>query len=267
NNLRRAPIPASESNSVPPAHALPSPIVPVVTTYDSGRQRFVPSEASRRAAPDSKNRLNIYGIAPAPTSGPREAYEAPLPRTTSTSRSSQSTRPPSLNHTPQPRQSRKQRPRFDLSNLTLKQVEQLENIYQVSRGSGPADVTVKPIAESIDLDELALREMTVPVVPTTTSTSSPLFVFDKAPKTGANEALHNFNLTSVVSSGALQPDMINELLMIRDIPDLDELTQGLDLSLFNKPGGFAILKQQFIERLIQRSLSQKRRMAKVNRTA
>lgn len=61
--------------------------------------------------------------------------------------------------------------------------------------------------------------------------------------------------------------MINELLMIRDIPDLDELTQGLDLSLFNKPGGFAILKQQFIERLIQRSLSQKRRMAKVNRTA
>jgi hypothetical protein len=47
--------------------------------------------------------------------------------------------------------------------------------------------------------------------------------------------------------------------MIKDIPDLEELTQGMDLSLLSKPGGFAILKEQFIERLIQRSLVQKRR--------
>ncbi|TMS36790.1 hypothetical protein L596_003872 [Steinernema carpocapsae] len=42
--------------------------------------------------------------------------------------------------------------------------------------------------------------------------------------------------------------------MLRDIPNLDELTEGMDLSLLNRPGGFAQLKQQFIERLLRRNM-------------
>ncbi len=48
---------------------------------------------------------------------------------------------------------------------------------------------------------------------------------------------------------------LKDIAAIRDLPDLDEITKGMDLRLLNKPGGFAILKQQFIERLAQRTLN------------
>lgn len=67
----------------------------------------------------------------------------------------------------------------------------------------------------------------------------------------------------------LTPEMVNELSMLREIPDLEELTEGLDLSLLNRPGGFSVLKQQFIERLVQRSanklLNGRRRRMKSHR--
>jgi hypothetical protein len=49
--------------------------------------------------------------------------------------------------------------------------------------------------------------------------------------------------------------MLNDLLAIGELPDLEEMTRGMDLSLLHKPGGFAILKQQFVERLIQRAFN------------
>lgn len=53
----------------------------------------------------------------------------------------------------------------------------------------------------------------------------------------------------------LNQNAINELMAIKDLPNLNELTKGLDLSLLNRPGGYDILKQQFIQRFIIRSLN------------
>uniref|UniRef100_A0A0N5C5S5 MAM domain-containing protein n=1 Tax=Strongyloides papillosus TaxID=174720 RepID=A0A0N5C5S5_STREA len=52
----------------------------------------------------------------------------------------------------------------------------------------------------------------------------------------------------------LTPEMINELQMLSNFDDLESLTEGMDLSLLTKPGGFNILRQQFLERLIQKKL-------------
>ncbi|GMT05874.1 hypothetical protein PENTCL1PPCAC_28048 [Pristionchus entomophagus] len=52
----------------------------------------------------------------------------------------------------------------------------------------------------------------------------------------------------------LPPDALEDLSKLREIPDLDELTKGMDVSLINKPGGFATLKKQFMQRMIRRSL-------------
>lgn len=94
-------------------------------------------------------------------------------------------------------------------------------------------------------------------------TENSVFVFQKPQQTNKAETAHNptseLMATSASLNSSLKPEMINELMMIKDIPDLEELTKGMDLSLLSKPGGFAILKEQFIERLIQRSLVQKRR--------
>jgi hypothetical protein len=60
--------------------------------------------------------------------------------------------------------------------------------------------------------------------------------------------------------------MLNDLLAIGELPDLEELTNGMDLTLLHRPGGFALLKQQFIERLIQRAFTKgitRRRMTKL----
>ncbi|KAF8356260.1 mam-5 [Pristionchus pacificus] len=54
--------------------------------------------------------------------------------------------------------------------------------------------------------------------------------------------------------GILPPDALDDLSKLREIPDLDELTKGMDVSLINKPGGFATLKKQFMQRMIRRSL-------------
>uniref|UniRef100_A0AC35U6A3 MAM domain-containing protein n=1 Tax=Rhabditophanes sp. KR3021 TaxID=114890 RepID=A0AC35U6A3_9BILA len=54
----------------------------------------------------------------------------------------------------------------------------------------------------------------------------------------------------------LTAEMINELQMITKFDDLEALTQGMDLSIITKPGGFATLRQQFLERLIQKKLDE-----------
>uniref|UniRef100_A0AC35G9P5 Uncharacterized protein n=1 Tax=Panagrolaimus sp. PS1159 TaxID=55785 RepID=A0AC35G9P5_9BILA len=104
------------------------------------------------------------------------------------------------------------------------------------------------------------RRAPTPIVPlainqvpttTTTSTFAPpiagVVVFEK-PK----QQLSDVRTSVSQNLKYLTPQMIDELNMVSNLPDLEVLTDGLDLSLLNKPGGFSILKQQFMERLIKR---------------
>ncbi|CEF59742.1 MAM domain and Concanavalin A-like lectin/glucanases superfamily domain-containing protein [Strongyloides ratti] len=63
---------------------------------------------------------------------------------------------------------------------------------------------------------------------------------------------HSVNIDDI--SGQLTPEMINELQMLSNFDDLESLTEGMDLTLLTKPGGFNILRQQFLERLLQKKL-------------
>ncbi|VDN38321.1 unnamed protein product [Cylicostephanus goldi] len=56
-------------------------------------------------------------------------------------------------------------------------------------------------------------------------------------------------LTKYLPTGAK-----DDLKMLREIPDLEGLTRGMDLSLVSKPGGFAKLKKQFVNRLMRRTM-------------
>lgn len=100
-------------------------------------------------------------------------------------------------------------------------------------------------------------------LPLSEHASQPLHVFQKPqqmnsdPDTNPSLAQQLMSTQATFNSSALRPEMVSELMMIKDIPDLEELTKGMDLSLLSRPGGFALLKEQFIERLIQRTLVQK----------
>ncbi|KAI6171347.1 MAM domain-containing protein [Aphelenchoides bicaudatus] len=147
----------------------------------------------------------------------------------------------------------KQRPRFDLSNLTVNEVEQLESIhrklFQQPKGLSTNKIELTGIRQNV-------IEQPSPL-PLTEHASSPLNVFQKPQQTSDSLAQQIMSTQSTFNTSALRPEMISELMMIKDIPDLEELTKGMDLSLLSRPGGFALLKEQFIERLIQRTLVQK----------
>lgn len=53
----------------------------------------------------------------------------------------------------------------------------------------------------------------------------------------------------------LSHETIGNLTMLRNIPNLDKLIDGMDLNLLNQPGGFAHLKQMFIERILRQQNS------------
>lgn len=54
---------------------------------------------------------------------------------------------------------------------------------------------------------------------------------------------------------SLNQNALNELMAIKNIPNLNELINGMDLSILNQPGGYEKLKQQFIQRYMMRSLN------------
>ncbi|WKY08646.1 hypothetical protein Q1695_007851 [Nippostrongylus brasiliensis] len=89
--------------------------------------------------------------------------------------------------------------------------------------------------------------------PSTTSTTqkplTELVVFKKPTKTESEVATKLTELTRYLPNGASE-----DLKMLREIPDIEGLTKGMDLSLVSKPGGFAKLKKQFIERLMRRAI-------------
>ncbi|CAD5215556.1 unnamed protein product [Bursaphelenchus okinawaensis] len=217
-----------------------APIVPV-----NSQPKYHPIE-------QRMSKLNIYGIDSFPTTESK-AYEAP---TTISYPVEDNRRAAEDNYdrvrTEDPHnkvrtsgegQGRRQKPMFDISNLTIAEVEQLENIHR----------------KLFKTEEGNLKIHSLPPSPSTTAPDPPIYIFDK-PKNP--DKADNHNMGDVASS--LSPSELNELMMIKDLPDLEDLTKGMDLSLLSKPGGFAQLKQQFIERIVNRSIQLRRYAYKMN---
>ncbi|KAI6215269.1 MAM domain-containing protein [Aphelenchoides besseyi] len=219
------------ANRRAPITNVPAPIVPV-------NNGIRPRELAPNSLPSNNpHRLNIYGLEQQISSG--GSYDAPMLSVSN--------------------EVKKTRPRFDLSNLTVGEVEQLESIHRkLFHASKPSNFT-----------ESSLSQMLSPNInPPLTSSPSPLPLSENSPTVVFKHTDQiqlptltsptTSNLPAQLGSSALKPEMIDELVMIKDIPNLDELTKGLDLSLLSRPGGFAVLKEQFMQRLIERSLVQKR---------
>ncbi|VDM72630.1 unnamed protein product [Strongylus vulgaris] len=83
----------------------------------------------------------------------------------------------------------------------------------------------------------------------TTSTPPKLLVFKKPTQMESEVASKLTELTKYLPTSAK-----DELKMLREIPDLEGLTRGMDLTLVSKPGGFAKLKKQFVSRLMRRTM-------------
>ncbi|KAF1750331.1 hypothetical protein GCK72_016880 [Caenorhabditis remanei] len=102
-----------------------------------------------------------------------------------------------------------------------------------------------PLPENIEEYHKSL--FTTTVSPVTSSTQ--LIIF-KQPTSGEAEVAEKLaDIAKLLPSGAVQ-----DLTALRNIPDLDGLTKGMDLSDIRKPGGFGRLKSQFMERLMRRTL-------------
>jgi len=205
----------------------PQPIVPAVMT-ESGRPRSPPS-GPQQTSGTARHRVsdNIYGVregrtgANPPEEVQRTGYTAPMPSQT--------------------KGRGKPRPRFDFSSLSTNEVMQLEAIHK-KLSDGDEDVPV------VDGEELPT------VSPVPTSTSPPLMIFQRLKSTQAPMP----PIAPQQLPVGMDADAMRDLATIKDLPDLGELTKGMDLSLLNRPGGFAILKQQFIERLLHRSMGNRR---------
>ncbi|CBX53334.1 MAM domain-containing protein [Caenorhabditis elegans] len=86
--------------------------------------------------------------------------------------------------------------------------------------------------------------------PSTLPPSSTELIIFKQPSSGEAEVAGKLaDIAKLLPSGAVQ-----DLTSLRNIPDLDGLTKGMDLSDIRKPGGFGRLKTQFMERLMRRTL-------------
>ncbi|KAL6738641.1 hypothetical protein Aduo_012168 [Ancylostoma duodenale] len=84
---------------------------------------------------------------------------------------------------------------------------------------------------------------------TTTKAPQQLVVFKKPTPVESGVATKLTELTKYLPKGAA-----SDLNMLREIPDLEGLTRGMDLTLVSKPGGFAKLKKQFVDRLMRRTM-------------
>ncbi|KHJ94869.1 MAM domain protein [Oesophagostomum dentatum] len=84
---------------------------------------------------------------------------------------------------------------------------------------------------------------------TTTTKVPELLVFKKPTQVESELATKLTELSKYLPTSAT-----SDLKMLREIPDLEGLTRGMDLSLVSKPGGFAKLKRQFVNRLMRRTM-------------
>uniref|UniRef100_A0AC34F7F6 Uncharacterized protein n=1 Tax=Panagrolaimus sp. ES5 TaxID=591445 RepID=A0AC34F7F6_9BILA len=147
---------------------------------------------------------------------------------------------------------------LNLSALTVNELKTLETIHKkifpISGQSKPNIIrgeSRRKIESRKRVNDRIINYHEVHPITTTTSTAAPpvaaVVVFEK-PK----QQLSDVRTSVSQNLKYLTPQMIDELNMVSNLPDLEVLTDGLDLSLLNKPGGFSILKQQFMERLIKR---------------
>lgn len=257
--------PGNSDDGISAADSFLKPIVPTVTTFDSGKIRLepeptmaVPPEETTRTPSVIERRFrNFAGNSPSvgESDAPlRTPYSAPM-------------MPVDIHNLRNKYKRRQDGPRFNnLSNLTVKEVRQLETIRQKllnieeqysssdTDGTGTRNVDIN--TETTDKSERNDGEQ-IPSDPSlmvydhSTSTSEPLSVAS-APSIRQLPSQPSANISDLSS------DVLRDLVAIKDLPDLDELTKGMDLTLLHRPGGFAILKQQFIERLIQRSIINRR---------
>uniref|UniRef100_A0A7E4V8M4 MAM domain-containing protein n=1 Tax=Panagrellus redivivus TaxID=6233 RepID=A0A7E4V8M4_PANRE len=147
---------------------------------------------------------------------------------------------------------------LNLSSLTMTELKTLESIHK----------KIFPSAES--RERLVEIEVTtrkphrfgeskrrIPVEPSTVSPSiqktaiSSVKDMDRPKQQKSKPVELSIGADSLLN---LTPQMIQEIQMITRLPYFEELTEGLDLSLFSKPGGFSVLRKQVVERLIARGL-------------
>ncbi|CAD6189579.1 unnamed protein product [Caenorhabditis auriculariae] len=130
--------------------------------------------------------------------------------------------------------------RFGLKNgkLKLQKIEdELSSVYpQKLIKQKKADV------EEIHKKIFSMTTTTT-TIPILTSTSKELIIFKEPSNAETDVASKLAEITKLLPTGAME-----DLSVLRDIPDLEGLTKGMDLTEIRKPGGFARLKKEFMER-------------------
>uniref|UniRef100_A0AC34Q5L4 Uncharacterized protein n=2 Tax=Panagrolaimus sp. JU765 TaxID=591449 RepID=A0AC34Q5L4_9BILA len=146
---------------------------------------------------------------------------------------------------------------LNLSTLTVNELKTLESIHKkiFPIKSENQQKTTMEVGESrrkpLKTQENLVKLRKNSAVAVSTTTNAPIVIFDK-PKQVTKSSPVETDSNDSKQFRYLTPEMLRELNMVANMPDLEPLTEGLDLSLLNKPGGFSILKQQFLERLFQK---------------
>ncbi|KAI6240146.1 hypothetical protein M3Y99_00501600 [Aphelenchoides fujianensis] len=187
------------SNRRAPILNVPAPIVPV------NNEGFRPREVAPLQPAGNPHRLNIYGVESVPAS--RNSYDAPM--------------------LPEMNEVKKTRPRFDLSNLTVGEVEQLESIHRkLFHGGTPTNLTARPQPTTLSATLRPPPANSPSPLPLTESEPLVVFKQPEPPPSFNSLSAAASRLPSDLNASSLKPEMIDELVMIKDIPNLDELTQG-----------------------------------------
>lgn len=115
---------------------------------------------------------------------------------------------------------------------------------------------IKKIPPTLGKSSESIEELHQRLFRVSTTTPSPMvpssteLIIFKQPSSGEKEVAEKLaDIAKLLPSGAVQ-----DLTALRNIPDLDGLTKGMDLTDIKKPGGFGRLKKQFMERLMRRTL-------------
>uniref|UniRef100_A0A183C5G6 Uncharacterized protein n=1 Tax=Globodera pallida TaxID=36090 RepID=A0A183C5G6_GLOPA len=150
---------------------------------------------------------------------------------------------------------RRSRPQFDIERLTMDKLVQQnlfenegdkkqtsEEFFQPAQTVRKKPSTTTTIILSPNKYKVSYNKHTLPSLPRQMPSGD-----DQLDKNGIRR-------TKGIQLGQLDQSMLNELLAVSELPDFGQLTQGMDLTLLHKPGGFAMLKQQFIERLQQKAM-------------
>lgn len=135
---------------------------------------------------------------------------------------------------------------FGISSTTLKPIKIVPTVYPVTLINSNKSKQLrkylerKPTQPAEDLNSLHGELF---------KNKDEVVIFKKATKTENELATQLAELARI-----LPTDAMTDLQSLQNIPDIDGLLQGMDLSLIRKPGGFAKLRQQFIQRFMKRSM-------------